>query len=276
LSPLPESARLETAGISTLSAREDVVPEYPDGFAELVVALNESMVGEESLEETLYRVAAVACQSSIGVDTAGVTLQRDGGPATAAFFGDVALEIDRAQYSADDGPCLVAYRTGEPQMLEQITDAQHRWPAFAAAAQDAGIVSSLSLPMTVRHETVGALNLYSSNAQRMTEEQLHLARLFAEQAAVAVMNADIYWKTYALTQNLTIALENREQIGQAKGILATRHTITLDDAFERMRRASQDLNLKLRRVADYVVMTGELPEAAGDLPDPDARPDRDA
>ena len=69
--------------------------EYPDGFAELVVALNQSMVGEEPLDETLARVAFLACQSAIGADNAGVTLQRSGTPATAAFCGDAALPLDR-------------------------------------------------------------------------------------------------------------------------------------------------------------------------------------
>jgi GAF domain-containing protein len=188
-------------------------------------------------------------------------LQRDGGPATAAFYGDAALPLDNAQYEADDGPCLTAYRTGEIVRVERIRDVTQRWPTFSAAAAEARIVSSLSLPLIVKSEIVGALNLYSSQALTFSDGAVHLATLFAEQAALAVTNAAVYWKTYTLTQNLTLALENRERIGQAKGILAVRLGITMDEAFEQLRRTSQQLNVKLRDVADHVAVTGELPRA---------------
>jgi GAF domain-containing protein len=235
------------------------VDQYPDGFAALVVALNASMVDEEDLDETLRRVAFIACQSPIGADNAGVTLQRGDAAATAAFHGDAALPLDQAQYEADDGPCLTAFRTGEVVRVERIADAGARWPKFVAAAAEAGIVSSLSLPLVLKSEIVGALNLYASQHLSFTDTSVHLARLFAEQAALAVTNAEIYWKTYTLTQNLTLALENRERIGQANGILATRLGITMDEAFDQLRRASQNLNIKLRDIADHVVETGDLP-----------------
>ena len=176
------------------------------------------------------------------------------------------MPLDRAQYEANDGPCLVAYRTGEIVRLARIGDVSDRWPKFAAAAAEAGIVSSLSLPLTLRSEVVGALNLYASKPLTFTDERVHLGRLFAEQAALAVTNAEVYWKTYVLTQNLTVALENRDRIGQAKGILATRLGITTDAAFEQLRRASQNLNIKLRDVADHVTRTGQLPTTPAQPP----------
>ena len=183
---------------------------------------NTSMVDEEDLDQTLRRVAFIACQSPIGADNAGVTLQRGNATATAAHHGEAALALDEAQYEADDGPCLTAFRTGEVVRVEHIADVGTCWPKFVAAAAEAGIVSSLSLPLVLKNEVVGALNLYASHELSFTDASVHLATLFAEQAALAVTNAEVYWKTYTLTQNLTLALENREQIGQAKGILARR------------------------------------------------------
>lgn len=84
--------------------------------------------------------------------------------------------------------------------------------------------------------------------------------MFAQQAAVAVTNAEIYWRTYNLTQNLEAALEARDRIGQAKGILINAHKITGDDAFDLLRRSSQSLNRKLRDVAEDVVRNGQLPD----------------
>ena len=231
-----------------------MVDEFPDGFAALVVALNASMLDEEGLDDTLRRVAYLACSSPIGADNAGVTLQREGGPATAAYSGEAALSLDEAQYAADDGPCLAAFRSGETLRLDHIADHADRWPKFTAVAAELGIVSSLSLPLRLKAETVGALNLYASHALTFSDESVYLATLFAEQAALAVTNAEVYWNTHALTEHLTAALENRDVIGQAKGVLATRHRITMDEAFERLRRTSQNLNVKVRDVADYVAV----------------------
>jgi GAF domain-containing protein len=233
--------------------------EFPDGLAQLVVALNTSLVDEESLNDTLARVAFLACQAPIGADNAGVTLQRQGAPATAAYHGDAALPLDEAQYEADDGPCLHAYRTGEMVRVESAEDYRARWPKFVSMAAEVGVVSSLSIPLRLKSDIVGALNLYGSQPMTFTNPHVHLAELFAEQAALAVTNAEVYFQTFELTQNLTRALENREVIGQAKGILATRLSLTMDEAFERLRQTSQNMNIKLRDVADHVVRTGELP-----------------
>ncbi len=237
----------------------------PDGFAETLLGFTQLMVDEESLEDTLGRVAYLACRSTIGADAAGVTLQRELGPATPAFHGDVARLLDNAQYGAGDGPCLTAYRTGETVRLDDIEKESPRWPGFAAQAAAVAIQSSLSIPLTVRDRTVGALNLYSSNLAAFSDDGIDVAITFAQQAAVALANAEVYWRTYALTQNLEAALENRDRIGQAKGILIAMHKVTGDEAFDLLRRTSQNLNIKLRDVADQVVRTGELPDRATPL-----------
>lgn len=231
----------------------------PDGFTDLLLTLAQLMVDEESLEDTLRRVAYLACKSPIGADTAGVTLQRAQGPTTPAYYGDVAQLLDEAQYASHDGPCLTAFRTGDTVRLDAIESESTQWPKFAAQAAAHGIQSSLSLPLIVRGGTVGALNLYSRSLAPFTGDHVELARTFAQQAAVALANAEVFWRTHELTQNLEAALENRDRIGQAKGILMASRKISGDDAFDALRNASQNLNVKLRDVADHVVRTGQLP-----------------
>ena len=131
------------------------------------------------VDDTLRRVAYLACMSPIGADAAGVTLQREGGPITPAFYGDAAQLLDAAQYASDDGPCLTAYRTGETIRLDSIATESERWPAFAAQAAKHGVQSSLSLPLEVRERRVGALNLYSETLAPFTDESVALAGAFA-------------------------------------------------------------------------------------------------
>jgi GAF domain-containing protein len=231
----------------------------PESFAESLLALNQLIENEESLADSLARVAYLACQSPIGADNAGVTIRRNGSPATAAFYGDAALALDSAQYSSSEGPCLTAYLTGEVIRLDPIETAATKWPAFAAAAAQHNINSSLSLPMVVNGASVGALNLYVSSLARFSDGALQLAERFAQQAAVAMANAEVYWRTVALTQNLAVALETRDLIGQAKGILMATHKVDGDAAFAMLRRVSQNRNIKLHDIAEEVTRTGELP-----------------
>jgi hypothetical protein len=103
------------------------------------------------------------------------------------------------------------------------------------------------------------LNLYSRALAPFTDESSELAQIFAQQAAVTLTDAEVYWRTYALTQNPEAALDNRDRIGQARGVLIAFHKITGDGAFELLRRTSQNLNIRLSDVADHVVLTGQLP-----------------
>jgi GAF domain-containing protein len=230
--------------------------EYPDGFLHSLQELSRLMVHEETLENTLQRVATLVCLSVEGCDLASVTLE---GPRarTAACTDKVALSIDEAQYAGDDGPCLRAFRTQTMVDVKSIAD-DNRWPLFAASALEHGVASSLSIPLVLRGEGRGAFNLYAREPSAFTAQDHDLAMLFAEQAAVAIANTEVYWRTYNLTQNLQAALENRDVIGQAKGILMARHGFSADEAFDELRRASQRRNVKLRDVADSVAHTGEL------------------
>jgi GAF domain-containing protein len=234
------------------------MPEGVDGLAESLLALSQLMVSEETVDATLSRVASIASRTIGAAEMAGVTVVRDGVPATVAFTDAEAPEIDRAQYDSDAGPCLEAYRTGTPIRVQSMSD-DTRWPAFGQAALNHGIQSSLSLPLIVRGETLGALNLYSRHVAGFDDADEELGGLFAAQAAVSVANAQLYWSTYDLTEQLRAALVTRDLIGQAKGILMTRLGVTADEAFDLLRTASQRLNIKLREVADTVALTGELP-----------------
>ena len=236
-----------------------IVP--PHEFVEQLLTLNQLMVSEESLTDTLQRVASMACMSELGANHVGVTLLRKGGSVTAAAHGSAALALDQSQYDVGDGPCLTAARNNEVVRIDSMDLIAERWPAFAGMAAAHGVLYSVSLPLTVNTVSVGALNLYSSAPTPFSEQSVRLGQLFAQQAAVAVANAEVYWRTVELTQNLEVALESRDIIGQAKGILMATYKADSEGAFAMLRRASQHLNIKLRDVADHVVHTGELPSS---------------
>jgi len=228
-------------------------------LSEAIAALNRAMVQSENLHQTLERIAEIARSSINGCESVGVTMRTDDHPETAAYAGASAKPLDQAQYGEDDGPCLHAYRTNTPVLVEDLDAVAPQWPSFVRTARSLGIRNSLSLPLLIDDEAVGALNLYASVGGTFHGDVAEYAQLLASQAAVALTNAAIYWRTHELTENLNAALESRDIIGQAKGVIMTQLGLTAQEAFELLRKVSQHRNVKLRELAEHVAMTGEVP-----------------
>lgn len=231
----------------------------PEGLDIAVRILSRLVLAEETLETTLSRVAGLACRT-LEVDLASVTMINDGRPSTPVQTEPLADDLDAAQYRSERGPCLEAYST-RAVVRGMIPASAERWPEFTEAADKAGIRSVMSVPLVASDRPLGALNLYSRSAEGYDETAEETAVLFSEQAAVACANAEVYWRTYNLTEHLREALESRDVIGQAKGILMARRGCTPDVAFEALRKVSQHRNIKLRDIAEQVVYHGDLEEA---------------
>lgn len=167
------------------------------GLAE-VAALEVS----DDVGATLRRIAECASAYVPGCDEVGVTLLRDGRLETGAWLGPAVCGIDAAQYDAGEGPCVETVRSGRPHRVAD-TAAEARWPAFAAAARDRGVRAVLSLPLVVRAETLGALNLYARSAGAFAGGPDQLAGAFAAQAAVVLANA----RAYAAAREAAVALQ---------------------------------------------------------------------
>jgi GAF domain-containing protein len=219
---------------------------------EALRSLRAFVAGREPLADTLHVLAESATQA-LGAHMAGITLiHQDGRPRTAACTSSVAADLDQAQYEADRGPCLEAYRT---KAVVTVDDAQvdDRWPEFASRAAQHGVRSSLSAPLVVRGEGIGALNLYSREAAHFHHDDADHAELYVAEAAVALANAEAYWQQATLAENLGKALESRSVIEQAKGVIIATAGVTPDEAFDLLRQQSQTENRKLRVVAAEIV-----------------------
>jgi len=225
-----------------------------DRLAEGILALSQVLLDDEALDTALHRTAALAVALIPDCDTCGVTLTKHGKMSTPVATDELARRVDGYQYSAGEGPCLEAVRTGRAYRIDSMAD-DTTWPAFSASALSEGISASYSVPLTVGVTTVGALNLYSVTGTFGPQEAA-VADDFGHQAAIILANARAYDECRELVENLTQALYSRDVIGQAKGIIMERDKCTADDAFGVLRQASQSRNMKLRDVAQDVVETG--------------------
>ncbi|WP_052274475.1 GAF and ANTAR domain-containing protein [Arthrobacter sp. L77] len=188
-----------------------------------------------------------------GVDEGSVSLvlgRRNIG--ARACSGDLPVRIDALQMETGEGPCMEAAYEHRTVRVPDMAHEQ-RWPLFAQRATEAGARGMLSIQLWVEGDDLGALNLYSYKADAFTDESENVGLLVASHAAVAFAEAE-------KSRQLHAAIDSRDAIGQAKGILMERHKITGEQAFIVLSMASQRTHLKLWSVADYLINSGDLPD----------------
>jgi GAF domain-containing protein len=217
---------------------------------------------DQSVEALLQRVVDLSKSILPGDPEASIFVSVKNRPTTVVSTGDLALKLDETQYAEGHGPCLHAASSGE---VTEITDTrtEQRWPDYARQAAEHGNLSSLSIPLGIDEDMVGALNIYARRADAFDPASRSAATEFGPFAAVALGNIHAYSSARELAANLQVALESRAIIDQAKGILMERHKLTAEQAFQVLAQASMRGNIKLRDVADMLVHTGVLPVAGG-------------
>jgi GAF domain-containing protein len=224
-----------------------------------LASLTRLLFADETFESAVRRVVDLAVGVIPSCDSCSVSRVQGRTIETPVASDSLALDLDNLQYESGGGPCVEAIRTGSPVVLELRTDGT-RWPAFVTAAARVGLHSARSLPLRVDSRVLGALNLYSL-AGPFTDLDVRLSESFAEQAAITLANAEAYQRSQELVANLRIALESRDVIGQAKGIIMERERCTAEQAFDILRTISQTRNIKLRDLAQQVVETGTWTDA---------------
>jgi len=244
----------------------------PRQSEESLIALAGILVAEQSLEKTLGQVLDLACAALSCGDDGGVTLLDRAGPRTAVATSNVAFRVDSFQYTSDDrGPCVDAYRRQQVLRIDSTTE-DPRWPGFAQAAAEAGIMSTLSLPLVVAGDGLGALNIYCREENGFSEADEALAKTFASYASVAVANARVYWRTQRLADQLEEALSTRGTIEQAKGIIIAEQGCSADEAFQLLVNTSQRSHMKLHDLAtELIERARDRAPAAGQDQDRESR-----
>ena len=226
-----------------------------NGEVELLRGLTEvsRLVSEsDPTKGTLDRLCRVAGTSLPGCEV-GMSL---GGAArdleTGAASTERADRLDRAQRRAGEGPCLAALADQVPQEARE-SELVSRWARFGPMAVEEGVKAMLAIPFLVEGQSRGALNVYVFNDNPIDSRARRLLSLVAEQASAALANAVLYQRSAELARNLSIAMESRAAIEQAKGVIIAQRGGDPDEAFDQLRRVSQKYNIKVRELAHEVV-----------------------
>lgn len=231
-----------------------------DQLAEVFAEVARALRAQGSVQATLEKLVELAVKTIDGCDHAGVTVVEAGRFRTPAASDDVPQQVDMVQYETGEGPCLDAIRDHDVFQTDDLSQ-EDRWPNFARrTAEETGVASMLSYRLYIGEDTMGSLNLYSDVKAGFDDEDRAVGSIFAAHAAVALSAAN-------KQEQLEQAVQSRDLIGQAKGILMARQNISADQAFDLLRRGSQRLNIKLRDLAkqlagDTVPPPGSSPPSA--------------
>ncbi|MDX3494930.1 GAF and ANTAR domain-containing protein [Streptomyces turgidiscabies] len=219
-----------------------------------MASMARDLLAQDSVEATLQRITTSATELMEDCDAAGILMLRGRKVESLAPTEQLVIDSDRLQERLGEGPCFDAARTSLGERVFRMADVtadQPRWPAYGPQAKALGVGSMMGFLLFTEDEDLGALNLYSRTPGAFTEAGELAGWLLASHAAVAFSSA----RAHAQMEQ---AVATRHLIGEAMGILMGRHHITEEQAFDVLRRYSQQNNIKLREVAQRVCEQGAL------------------
>jgi len=234
--------------------------------AALFARISKDLMQEQEESTTFERVARRAVEVVPACDHAGITMrERRHRTTTVASTSPLAEACDRLQYELDEGPCIEAVWNDDSYLASDLAH-DPRWPHWGAEAAARGIKSVFAIRLTTPEETIGALNLYAERTHAFSPDDVDLGLIFASHAADAMNAARLF-------TGLRTAVRTRHSIGVAQGILMQRYNISVEQAFEVLRRYSSHANIKIRELADLIVEEGRLPDvaAAETMPSPSSQ-----
>jgi GAF domain-containing protein len=229
-----------------------------DGVAPTLVAamhdLATMMAAPVTVAEILDRVGR-HCAELLPVDAVGVLLHdpAGGGLSVATASSSLGRAVEELEAALDEGPCSEAYVRAAVVKAPDLEQARDRYPRFAPAALERGVRSVHAIPMVVRADHVGSLDLIARDPVALDDDQLAVVQLLADVVTSYIVNTRLLDEQSQLADQLRRALDSRVVIEQAKGVLAERHGIDVDEAFQRIRARARSQRVRAADVAMAVV-----------------------
>lgn len=222
------------------------------------VELTDSLVSDYEVNEFLFTLVE-RCGGIFDVTTVGVMLESAAGHLQLAVALSTEMEVlEQAEIDNEDGPCHEAYRSGKPVVVNDLDDSDvaRRWPSVIERIRAMGLRSVYAFPIRLRDDRIGALNLYREVTGAFADDDVRLAQAFADVAAIGILQERKVTSAERRAEQLQQALTSRVMIEQAKGVISARLGVTVDEAFELLRRHARNNNRKVHDVARSVIDEG--------------------
>jgi transcriptional regulator with GAF, ATPase, and Fis domain len=222
-------------------------------LSRVFVELADTLVSGFDVVEFLHTLTE-RCVEILDVGAAGVVLADERGALRVMASSDErAHTLELFEVQNQEGPCLDCFRTGKPVFNAPLQTEGSRWPAFSREARAAEFRFAHALPLRLRDQVIGALNLFSDEASRLAETELVVGQALADVATIGLLHTRAMEQSRALAEQLQGALNSRVIIEQAKGMLAEHAGVDLDAAFRFLRGYARSRNEYLSDVARALV-----------------------
>jgi GAF domain-containing protein len=209
----------------------------------------------------MLHVLTTQCADVVGAAAVGLLLADSEGRLRVVVASDEhARLLELFQIQSDEGPCVECYRSGEPVSSAGL-DQETRWPRFSPAATEQGFTCMLALPLRLRGEVIGAMNLFR-NSSALDKDESEVVQALADVATIAILQDRRVRDRTMLSEQLQTALNSRIAIEQAKGAIANQFDIGTDEAFTLLRSRARSSRRRLVDVATEVVHEGVGPQWA--------------
>lgn len=228
-------------------------PEREQSVSQAFVALADTLVDDYDIIDLLDQLVSHSV-NLLAADAAGIVLSDARGKLrVVASSSEDAELMELLQLDTEEGPCVDCYRNASRVSVHDLAAVAAQWPEFTAAAAQAGAFRSVhALPLRLRGEAIGALNLFHRVPGPLPEADLSLGQALADVATIGILQERAIRRREIVNEQLQTALTSRVTIEQAKGVLAQHYGLTMDAAFERLRRYSRSRNLRLAEVAHRI------------------------
>jgi transcriptional regulator with GAF, ATPase, and Fis domain len=222
------------------------------------VELADTLVADFDVLDFLH-VLTTHCVSLLDVDAAGLMLADHSGQLrVAAASTQRARLLELFELQNEEGPCLDSFASGQAVLASDLGGAGDpgTWPRFSPESREAGFLSVAALPLRLRELTIGALNLFRKEPTALGPDEQRLAQALADVATIGILQERGVRQQETVARQLQNALDSRIVIEQAKGVIAERTGLDMDESFRLLRNAARSRNKKLSEVATLVVLGG--------------------
>jgi transcriptional regulator with GAF, ATPase, and Fis domain len=229
-----------------VTARETLI-------ADTFVELADTLVGEFDLTDFLHTLIERTVDL-VDADAGGIMLaDQRGGLEVMAASSHASRLVELFELQHDEGPCLDAFRSGRSVTRVDEAEMAAAWPVFTPRLAAAGFASAQAIPLRLREDVIGALNIFRIAPGALEPADMKLARALADVATVGILQQRVISAREILAEQLETALNSRILIEQAKGVLAERSGVSVDEAFVLLRSHARNTGSPLRQVATEVI-----------------------